>query len=103
MMNRWGCFECGRWCEAGASDMKPRDCPYGHFPRWEPLSKPPEMQERIEELPRYGGVMLSSTKTGWCCHVVGRGINRHLHDRTAVGAVCKAFDAMRSGDWNDEE
>lgn len=60
------------------------------------------MSEILEKLAKYGGVMLSSTASGWCCHVVGKGINRHCHAKAAAEAAAKALNAMMDGDFEDE-
>lgn len=60
------------------------------------------MSEILETLTKYGGVMLSSTRNGWCCHVVGKGINRHCHAPTAAEAAAIALNAMMDGEWLDE-
>ena len=59
----------------------------------------------LELLAKFGGVMLSTTEKGWCCHVINaeRGINRHFHAATAKAAARRALKAMRKGDYNDEK
>lgn len=63
------------------------------------------MSEILEMLAKYGGVMLSTTARGWCCHVINaeKGINRHCHAATAKAAARRALKAMRKGDYNDEK
>ena len=62
------------------------------------------MNEILNYLVEYGGVMLSSTANGWCCHVINAkaGINRHIHANTAEEVVNIALEAMRRGEWLDE-
>ncbi len=59
----------------------------------------------LDMLAGWGAVMLSTTKNGWCCHVVNsKGcINRHIHAESTRDALAKMYDALNSADYLDEK